>query len=102
MTYKHSPEIWIFICDIIRYNYNAVIHVTVQVTHYSYEMVFQQAVSHALSVWHPQREFATQHEQKEVLSCLYRSQDVCAWLPTMYGKSMCLQLLPFVYDFKLG
>ena len=24
-----------------------------------------------------------------------------AWFPTGYGKSLCYQLLPFMYDFKL-
>ena len=25
-----------------------------------------------------------------------------AWLPTGYGKSICYQLLPFIFDIKLG
>ena len=43
-------------------------------------------------------------KQEEVLTNLYDGQDVFAWFPTGYGKSLCyqlMQLLPFLFDFKL-
>ena len=55
MTFQQSPEsgesvyIRIFVRDIIPCNYNAVVRVTVRVTRYSREMVFQEAVSYALT-----------------------------------------------------
>ena len=60
-----------FVRNIIPYNYNAVIRVMVRVIRYSRELVFQEAVLYALTVCrHPLRWFGSQHEQKEVLSCL--------------------------------
>ena len=56
VTFQHSPEsgesvyIRIFVRDIIPCNYNAVVRVTVRVTRYSREMVFQEAVSYALTM----------------------------------------------------
>ncbi len=40
-------------------------------------------------------------EQKEALASLYQGQDTFVWLPTGYGKLICYECLPFLYDFKL-
>ena len=46
---------------------------------------FAEAVSYA--VW-----------KMEMATCT----KVFLWLPTGFGKSICFELLPFVFDFKLG
>ena len=40
-------------------------------------------------------------EQEEALSSVYEGQDTFVWLPTGFGKSICYECLPFLYDFKL-
>ena len=37
----------------------------------------------------------------EVIKALYDGEDVFLWLPTGYGKSICYQVLPFLFDYKL-
>ena len=33
---------------------------------------------------------------------MYNGRDVFAFLPTGFGKSICFQVLPFLFDYKLG
>ena len=40
-------------------------------------------------------------KQREAIKAVYDDKDVFLWLPTGYGKSICYQALPFLFDFKL-
>ena len=41
-------------------------------------------------------------QQVEAVKRLSEGKDVFVWFPIGYGKSICYQLLPFVFDIKLG
>ena len=41
-------------------------------------------------------------KQLEVLQSVYGGHDIFAWFLTGYGKSLCYQLLPYMFDVKLG
>ena len=41
-------------------------------------------------------------QQVEAVKLLSEGEDVFVWFPTDYGKSICYQLLPFIFDVKLG
>ena len=62
---------------------------------------FDEAVEYALG------ELQLSHvklkeKQLDVLEHVYNGKDVFGWLPTGYGKSICYQILPFLFDYKLG
>ena len=42
------------------------------------------------------------HEQSEALEFVFRGKDVFVWFPTGFGKSICYQALPYMFDHKLG
>ena len=41
-------------------------------------------------------------EQETCIKRIYEGTDVFLWLPTGFGKSLCYEVLPFVFDDKLG
>ena len=41
-------------------------------------------------------------EQATCIKYIYEGKDVFLWLPTGFGKSLCYEVLPFVFDDKLG
>ena len=41
-------------------------------------------------------------EQRESVRYVYAGKDVFVWLPTGFGKSLCYEMLPFVFDVKRG
>ena len=40
-------------------------------------------------------------EQTACVKAIDEGKDVFLWLPTGFGKSMCYEVLPFVFDDKL-
>ena len=41
-------------------------------------------------------------QQKQAILAAYNGKDVFVFLPTGFGKSVCFQILPFLFDHKLG
>lgn len=46
-------------------------------------------------------ELKLKDKQLEAIKALYQGSDVFLWLPTGYGKSICYQAIPFLFDHKL-
>ncbi len=62
---------------------------------------FDSALVYALScVGKP--DLVLKVKQLEALKCLYAGSDVFLWVPAGYGKSICFQTFPFLFDAKLG
>ena len=40
-------------------------------------------------------------EQLQAVRHMYEGRDVFLWLPTGFGKSICYEVLPFLFDCKL-
>lgn len=64
-------------------------------------VTFEEAVSYAL-----QRlscpNFQLKSEQITSIKHTFTGRDVFLWLPTGFGKSLCYQILPYLFDAKLG
>ncbi len=41
-------------------------------------------------------------QQQQAILAVYGGMDVFVFLPTGFGKSICYQVLPFLFDYKLG
>ena len=62
---------------------------------------FSRAVAYAMkSIGAPG--LALKQEQQAAIQTVYGGGDVLVWLPTGFGKSICFEVLPFVYNYKLG
>ena len=64
---------------------------------------FDRALAYALSCV-KQEVLSLKDQQMEAVNCkvLSEGKNVFVWFPTGYGKSICYQLLPLVFDVKLG
>ena len=65
------------------------------------ETQFDQVVAYALLCL-GQGDIVLKKEQREAIKVVYNGCDAFVWLPTRYGKSICYQCLPFLFDYKLG
>ena len=65
------------------------------------ESRFDQAVAHALLCL-GQGDIVLKKEQWEAIKVVYDGCDAFVWLPTGYGKLICYQCLPFLFDYKFG
>ena len=61
---------------------------------------FDDTLSYALSELKLSH-ITLKEEQRQVIVLVYNRKDMFPWLPTGYGKSLCYQLLPLVFDHKL-
>ena len=64
-------------------------------------VVSAEALAYALSKL-GKPELVLKEEQKLAMFSLFSGNDVFVWLPTGFGKSICFQTLPFMFDYKLG
>ena len=62
---------------------------------------FAACVSYALTCL-KKEDLVLKPEQSEALEFIFQGKDVFVWFPTGYGKSVCYQALPFMFDRKLG
>ena len=67
----------------------------------SVDVDFDSALSFALCKL-KSKEFALKTQQREAVKHVWEGKDVFVLLPTGFGKSLIYQVLPFIFDFKLG
>ena len=67
----------------------------------SVEARFSSSLSYALSCLKCEQ-MKLKDKQVEAIRAVYDGEDVFLWLPTGYGKSVCYQAIPFLFDHKLG
>ena len=62
---------------------------------------FDRVLAYALSCV-KQEGSSLKDQQVEAVKLLSEGKDVFMWFPTGYGKSICYQVLPFIFEVKLG
>ena len=62
---------------------------------------FDSAVAYSLATL-ASPHLTLKEEQLQAVMAVYEGKDVFVRLPTGFGKSLCYQVLPFVFDHKLG
>ena len=62
---------------------------------------FESAVSFALRCLESS-DFVLKPQQKEAIRLVWEGKDVFIFLPTGFGKSIIYEVLPFLFDHKLG
>ena len=67
----------------------------------AYLYSFDDSVSYALAA-NDSIHLTLKEEQKLSVQVIYEGNDVFVWLQTGYRKCPCNQVLPFVFDHKLG
>ena len=65
------------------------------------ELDFEQALSFALCKLE-NKDFTLKAQQKEAVKHVWEGKDVFVLLPTGFGKSIIYEVLPFLFDYKLG
>ena len=62
---------------------------------------FSSALSYALELLGTPN-LTLKEEQRKSLEAVYQGNSVFIWLPTVFGKSICYQALPFMIEYKKG
>ena len=62
---------------------------------------FGEAMVHALGCI-GKAGITLKEEQSKAVRYVLNGEDTFVWLPTGFGKSICYECLPFVFDFTLG
>ena len=63
-------------------------------------MSFEQALQYAVSLV-GKAGITLKEEQTRAIRSVYDGNDVFLWLPTGFGKSVCYEVLPFLFDYKM-
>jgi len=64
--------------------------------------VFHKALSFAVSKIGKEGIMLKPEQLQAVRYIIYEERDVFLWLPTGFGKSICYEVLPFLFDCKFG
>ena len=62
---------------------------------------FDEAMVYALGCI-GKADLTLKEEQRKAVRYILNGEDTFVWLPTGFGKSICYECLPFMFDFTLG